>query len=791
MGVGQVSSIKQAALRAAVLLVLVLVCSRAPGDPIVLPTGGDQSPVPISLGKGSYASVPPPDTGEAIQKVLQKPLYILDPGTRPIPTNKWWTNLIVHQWSGRLWAFPEMVEANQTGINFYYPTRYNDEGRDPVSEDPLNISGVDFHPTETRAKDWDDWTVSFRIDESDTKYVDVTLGRGMPYAWFEYTGLLPVLQSSSDAQYFDEAGRPITFPYSGSTLGMTFAGRSYGVFAPSGSMFFRDQNKIGCQFGPAGRFLVVCALPRADLLSTFASYAYAIPRGSRMTWTYDPEKGVVRTHWQIATEPLQGTETRTIQGWLPHHTRDTTTNLSFTDFTYLTPRGTMKCAIGNDFEIDYPFNGFLPFLPAPKKLGLPHDFDETRMRTYLEQYAARTKYGDDTYWGGKSLTQFADYMAAAHEMHDTDAFTALRSDLHTALTDWYTYTPGKTAHYFAYYPGWHALIGIKPSYGSEAFNDNHFHYGYFTRASALLGFFDPDFLKGYGHMAKMVAKEYANWDRTDTRFPFLRTFDIWEGHSWAGGFSSPTGNNQESSSEAVQSWGGLFLLGEAMGDKDMIAAGAMGYAMETRAALEYWFNIHGDNFSPNYKWPIAGMVWSGGQLFGTYFSGDPDWAYAIQWLPMSPMMDYLARDPDYTRASFQTMMQLQAQKKGSNSLSDMGTGLGNVVLSLVQLVNPDWVSEQLDDLWDAGSPIAHDVDTPGITYYLTHSDRMLGDIRWDYHMSLPMSRVYLNKRTGVTSYVVFNPGSAKQAVNVYQGDTKVGTLTAPPGLTLATKLERK
>mgnify|MGYP003334179163 CR=1 FL=1 len=39
-------------------------------------------------------------------------------------------------------------------------------------------------------------------------------------------------------------------------------------------------------------------------------------------------------------------------------------------------------------------------------------------------------------------------------------------------------------------------------------------------------------------MAKLVAKEYANWDSSDTAFPFLRVFDIWEGHSWAAGFSS-------------------------------------------------------------------------------------------------------------------------------------------------------------------------------------------------------------------------------------------------------------
>jgi len=68
----------------------------------------------------------------------------------------------------------------------------------------------------------------------------------------------------------------------------------------------------------------------------------------------------------------------------------------------------------------------------------------------------------------------------------------------------------------------------------------------------------------------------------------------------------------------------------------MIAAGAMGYAMETTATMEYWFNIHGDTFPKSYNKPIAGMIWSGGQVYGTWFSGDPAWIYGIQWLPWNP-----------------------------------------------------------------------------------------------------------------------------------------------------------
>ena len=91
------------------------------------------------------------------------------------------------------------------------------------------------------------------------------------------------------------------------------------------------------------------------------------------------------------------------------------------------------------------------------------------------------------------------------------------------------------------------------------------------------------------------------------------------------------------------------------------------------------------------------------------------------------------------------MLAERKQKKGDNSTHSMGTSLGNVVLSYEQQFDPDAVAAQMDALWDAADPVAHDNDTGGLTYYLTHADRMLGPIQWDYHMSVPTAAVYRNQ----------------------------------------------
>jgi len=65
-----------------------------------------------------------------------------------------------------------------------------------------------------------------------------------------------------------------------------------------------------------------------------------------------------------------------------------------------------------------------------------------------------------------------------------------------------------------------------------------------------------------GAMVELLIKDIANWDRNDTRFPFLRNFDPYEGHSWASGHAGfADGNNQESSSEAINAWQAIILWG--------------------------------------------------------------------------------------------------------------------------------------------------------------------------------------------------------------------------------------
>jgi len=732
----------------------------------------------VAVGKGSYASSPPSQAGKGAAEMMRRTFPIVGEFKgKAVPTNQYWTWLLNGKIGGDLWVDPLRVDSTPAGLDIFYPTRWADH--DPVCEQPLKVEGVDFKANEVHVTRWGDWNVSFAV-KGGAGEMEVTLVRGMPLVWIEPRGVELALRPSGTAK---------VGTVSAGAFVLEVGERTYGVFLPSGSSISNDGGLVTIKFAGSKRFAVIAAMTKAGDLAMFAKTAYSIPRDTRMEWGYDAPAGKVVTTWTIKTDNLEGNgAANAIQGFLPHHYRDATPGFKLDGPEYLSARGKLKTAVGTKFEITYDFEGILPGLPAPKKGAGVHPFDASRMAGYLAKKAEDTNYGNDTYWGGKDVLKFPQYMQFAKELGDP-SFEKLKANGNAALADWMTYTPGEHAHYFARYENWKALVGFKDSYDSAKFNDQHFHYGYYTLAGAMQGMEDPAFLKDYGPMLTLVAKAYANWDRTDPSVPHLRCFDVWEGHSWASGTSSPGGSNQESSSEAVQSWAGLFLLGEMLGDKDMAATGAMGYAMETRATQEYWFNVHGDVLPEKFGHPMAGMVWAGGYVYGTYFSGDPAWIYGIQVMPASPAMVYLVRDYDFALKIHQTMMAERKKKERTDDYGTMGD-LGNVLLAHLALIDPEAAVAECDRLWDANNDVMRKGHAAGVSYYLAHSYRSLGKRAWDIRTTLPMSGAFRNA-SGEVTYVLYNPDEKAVSVAVRKDGRIIGSIMAPPRQLLTTTLLAK
>ncbi|HEX6887234.1 MAG TPA: glycosyl hydrolase, partial [Candidatus Nanopelagicales bacterium] len=255
----------------------------------------------------------------------------------------------------------------------------------------------------------------------------------------------------------------------------------------------------------------------------------------------------------------------------------------------------------------------------------------------------------DTYFGGKALQRDAQLYRLARALSHPDT-ESIRTRVVADLDAWLgeqDCTPSRM-RCFAYDPRFRGVVGREPSFGSEQFNDHHFHYGYFLTAGALMAETDPTLAARWAPRLAALAEDIAAPEQRP-ELPALRVFDPYAGHSWASGTAPfADGNNQESSSEAVNAWNGLALWARVTGDEPLAARAAWLLSLEAATARAYWVQ---PTLPAGFEHEVVALNWGGKRDWATWFSAEPSAMLGIQLLPMGPVSQYLAGDPDRIRAN--------------------------------------------------------------------------------------------------------------------------------------------
>ena len=358
-----------------------LLCAIAPLACLCgLLTGTATAQQAVAVGKGSYAEFPPQSAGPAAAEMCNRKFPLVEPNDRPIPTNKLWTALLEGKPAGSLWMYPWRVDPRETGLELHFPLKWMASGSDPLCDAPLRIVGSDFRTRELKVKDWGDWTLSFRLPQTTQRYLDVTVGEGMPIVWIESHGVELTINAGRDAK-FDTSRKD--------ALVISASGRLYAVFVQPGTRFVESSGRMVLKKTAEKSFAAIAALKSTRDLNEFAKCAYSIPRGSRMDWAYDARRGKVTTTWTVKTEPLlPGKPDIVMQGWLAHQWRDAATGMKLDGPEYLTSRGVMRTSLGNGFQWVYDFDGFLPNLPAAESAGSRFWRREKRLRSAADRATA-------------------------------------------------------------------------------------------------------------------------------------------------------------------------------------------------------------------------------------------------------------------------------------------------------------------------------------------------------------------------------------------------------------------
>jgi endoglucanase Acf2 len=259
-------------------------------------------------------------------------------------------------------------------------------------------------------------------------------------------------------------------------------------------------------------------------------------------------------------------------------------------------------------------------------------------------------------------------------------------------------------------------------------------------------------------MTRLLIRDIASSDRADPLFPFLRNFDPYAGHTWASGHAKfGDGNNNESSSEAMNAWYGIILLGESIGDTALRDLGIWLYTLESSAIHEYWFDSLGENFPKSYTPSVVTMVWGGKGANGTWFSNRPSVVHGINFLPVTGGSLYLGLRPDYARKNYDALV----KENGGDSFKEW----------------PDiiWMHRALSDAEDAHRLLStagenykgEGGNTAANTYHWIAALRDLGQVDASVSADYPFAVSFRNGTS--RAHVAWNLGNRPRTVTFSSG----------------------
>ncbi|MGD9419169.1 MAG: glycosyl hydrolase [Verrucomicrobiota bacterium JB025] len=711
-------------------------------------------PETITAGAGSISTRLAPACKPLPAKIFKTPAV-----DGPTVTGQWWSSLLWQQFSSNMFPHPLGMVCTPDGLAISYPGIGLVAGKDAImgsgvsKQGDLKI-GLAGQPAFQAAAcaGYSDWFVTAEFS-NDQATLATSFGHGSPFVFCTYTGAKPEIRFTSTPRIWSGTAGD-------SVLGLTSRGCHYAIFAPTGSSWTGlDTNTITNHSG-GKNYLTIALLPddKPATLALFKRYAYSPVVDTRLVYSLAP--GKVKAAYQFTTKPWEGTETGTIFALYPHQWKYTANEL--TGHSYKSVRGEMKVATGTGFTTEIPVQGVLPMLPPQ---GIK---DRQRMLEYLRREAQKsTPPFADTYWEGKYLGTLATLSGIAEAAAAPELRNQFITEIKRRLEDWFTATPGENGPHFYYNSTWGALVGTKPSYGSDMpLNDHHFHYGYFIRAAAEVARIDREWAEKWEPMVMMIIRDIASPNRHDTMFPFIRCFDKYAGHSWASGDANfADGNNQESSSESMNAWYGMMLWGEATGNDTVRDTGIALFNTERTAVEEYWFDVSDTNFPESFPQVALGMVWGGKGAFATWFSGEIDCIHGINWLPFTPASIYMGRHPDYVKKNYDRIV--EKRQHGDN----FNNGWGDLVVMFGALSDPAAGTAYLDA---NPSCSLEGGNTHAFMYHWLHTLNTLGLNDPAVVADHPFSNVFT--KNGKRSYAAYNYNPTP--LTVFFSDGK--KLTVPP-----------
>ena len=576
---------------------------------------------------------------------------------RAVPTNQWYSSLAFSATPVPIYAIPLSFKAAPQGFEMglpgkrVVPTERKDVEIHYPHQAALVFSPTAFEPAPATLDKVSDWSIDI-LQARGADQMRVTVAHGSPYAYFRV--------SRGDVRLrLAEPGTPIASD-DPRILAMRTGGAAYAVFGPSGVRWEQVSQTEWLGRLPEGKgYFSAAALPDASAasLARFSRHAYAFIEDSRVQWRYDQAASKVTTTFQLDTRTMEGADHGALLGLYPHHWIGNTALADRTLPGFDSLRGPVRLLAANQFSTEYAYHGFVPFWPAIRDPARREQLDELMRKDLGNANRMSRIFGNGSYWQGKGLARIGELMSVVEQQGNASGRDKLMDLLKTRMQDWFSGDDGKT--YFRHDARLGSLLAYPEEYSSVTqMNDHHFHYGYWIRAAVQVALRDPAWAarERWGGMIDKLVADIATSERGRVDYPFLRNFDPYEGHSWASGIGlGEFGNNQESSSEAVNAWAGIILWGEINGDRALRDLGLYLYTTEIEAINNYWFDLNRQVLAPEYKNVEVSMLFGGKYAHNTWWIDEPRQIHGINLLPITAASTYLGRDPGFVKRNLDAL----------------------------------------------------------------------------------------------------------------------------------------
>ena len=514
----------------------------------------------VKLGQAAYSLAPksgdkgmPAATGrtEAMAKLAA-------------PTNQWYSALLFSAKPEVLFALPLTVKFTPQGLELALPSKevLPTERRDVEihypHRDPLLISPAAFEPGPAKLAKAGDWSIDVSMARGSDEML-VTVGHGSPYAQLQL--------SRGDLRLrLPAAGERLAADVDARVLALRIKGKAYALFGPTGVRWEQVSPTEWLGRLPAGKGYVAAAALPDELpatLALFTRHAYAFIQDTRVEGAYLAATSQVETTFAASTRVMEGPDNGPLLGLYPHHWHNNASVERLLGPGFDSLRGKIRLLAAAQFKTSVGYSGFVPWWPGVSGSPRQAELDDLIGKDKREARRNMLREGKGAYWQGKGLQRTLKLMDVVEQQGDSAGRDQLLEMSKKRIEEWFSGDSSKS--YFLY----DTALGAVASYPDEFFtveqiNDHHFTYGYWIRVMAEIALRDPAWagVGQWGGMVELLVKDIANTQRGAADFPYLRNYDPYEGHSWASGIGlGEYGNNQESSSEAINAWAGLILWG--------------------------------------------------------------------------------------------------------------------------------------------------------------------------------------------------------------------------------------